>query len=188
MGRKEILGDSQKTRSAKEQGLLIAYTGDGKGKTTAALGMIFRAMGYSHKVGVVQFIKGKWKTGERRFASSFSQIDFLTLGHGFTWESEDLQIDKKMAQAAWAKSKQLIESNQYFLLVLDEITYTFQHGFLSLDEVVQTLKLRPFQLTVVLTGRNMPDALIEMADLVTEMKLIKHPFDHGMPAKPGVDF
>jgi cob(I)alamin adenosyltransferase len=188
---------SEPRKTAKEmmeKGLVVVYTGEGKGKTTAALGMVFRALGRHEKVAVVQFIKGKWKTGERDFAQALSSLpeppglNFSTMGEGFTWESQDLNIDKAAAQAAWEKAKGQIHSGEYFLLVLDEITYTFHHGFLPLPEVLETLRTRPKNLTVVLTGRNAPPGLLEMADLVTEMKKLKHPFDEGWPAKPGVDF
>ncbi len=180
-------------KEVKEKGLLVIYTGEGKGKTSAALGMVYRALGWGHKVAVIQFIKGKWKTGDRKFAEKVSQtgfgdLNFSTMGEGFTWESADLNIDKVAAQAAWAQAKGFIAGGEYFLLVLDEITYTFHFNFLDLAEVVQTLKARPANLTVVLTGRNAPQELLEMADLVSEMRKVKHPFDNGTPAKPGVDF
>jgi cob(I)alamin adenosyltransferase len=178
---------SNAVQETKERGLLVVYTGEGKGKTTAALGMIFRALGRDKKVAAVQFIKGKWKTGERMFAEK-QGLDFFTMGEGFTWESEDLNIDKKAAQSAWEKAKSLINSGVYFLVVLDEITYTVHHDFLRLEDIMLTLKNRPANLTVVLTGRGAPKELVEMADLVTEMKKVKHPFDQGVPAKPGVDF
>jgi cob(I)alamin adenosyltransferase len=171
-----------------ETGLLIIYTGEGKGKTTAALGMVFRALGRNHKVAVVQFIKGKWKTGERNFAATLPQLNFSTMGEGFTWESSDLNIDKKAAEVAWEKAKSFINSGEYFLIVLDEITYTVHHDFLPLTDIVSTLQNRPKNLTVVLTGRGAPKELVEIADLVTEMSKVKHPFDKGVPAKPGVDF
>jgi cob(I)alamin adenosyltransferase len=182
---------SELTHTAKEaieKGLLVIYTGEGKGKTTAAMGMVFRALGRNLKVAVVQFIKGKWKTGERQFADCLPQLNFSTMGEGFTWESTDLNIDKKAAQAAWEKAKGLIASGDQFLVVLDEITYAINYQFIELSDVVTAIKNRPSNLTVVLTGRNAPPELIEMADLVTEMKKLKHPFDQGWPAKPGVDF
>jgi len=184
---------SMTPREIKERGLLIVYTGEGKGKTSASLGMVYRALGWGHKVAMIQFLKGKWKTGDQKFAakimeSSVGNFNFSTMGEGFTWESEDLNIDKAAAQAAWEKAKGFIHSTEYFLLVLDEITYAINYQFIKLKDVVQTLKNRPASLTVVLTGRDAPAELVEMADLVTEMKKIKHPFDQGVPAKLGVDF
>ena len=179
---------SMTPREIKEKGLLIIYTGEGKGKTSAALGMVYRALGWNLKVAVIQFIKGKWKTGDSKFAATLPQLNFSTMGEGFTWESTDLNVDKAAAQAAWEKAKGFMASGEYFLLTLDEITYAINFQFIELADVVQALKNRPSNLTVVLTGRNPPKELVGMADLVTEMKKVKHPFDLGMPAKPGVDF
>jgi cob(I)alamin adenosyltransferase len=179
-------------KELKEKGLLIIYTGEGKGKSTAAFGMVYRALGWGHKVSVIQFMKGKWRTGDRKFAEKLMEIHenlkFSTMGEGFTWESEDLNIDKAAAQGAWSKAKGYIQSGGCFLLVLDEITYAINFQFIDLADVMETIKNRPVSLTVVLTGRQVPPELVEMADLVTEMKKIKHPFDQGIPAKPGVDF
>jgi len=182
----------QTPKDIKEKGLFIIYTGEGKGKTTAAFGMVYRALGWNHKVSVIQFMKGKWKTGDRKFADKLMEthenFKFSVMGEGFTWESEDLNIDKAAAQAAWAKAKGLIQSGELFLLVLDEITYAINYQFIDLADVVETIKNRPTNLSLVLTGRQAPKELVEIADLVTEMKKIKHPFDQGTPAKPGVDF
>jgi cob(I)alamin adenosyltransferase len=179
-------------KEIKEKGLLVIYTGEGKGKSTAAFGMVYRALGWGHKVSVIQFMKGKWKTGDRKFAEKLMEthpaFHWSTMGEGFTWESEDLNIDKAAAQAAWAKAKGLIQSGELFLLVLDEITYAINFQFIDLADVVETIKNRPANLSMVLTGRQVPAELVEIADLVTEMKKIKHPFDQGIPAKPGVDF
>ncbi len=172
----------------KKRGLLVVYTGHGKGKTTAALGMVFRALGRDLKVTVVQFIKGKWKTGERLFAEKLPQLEFFVMGLGFTWESEDLSRDKAAAQAAWEQARTAILSGERELVVLDELTYTFHYDFLSLDEVLQTLRARPPHVHVVITGRNAPEALMNLADLVTEMSLVKHPFSQGIKAQLGVDF
>jgi cob(I)alamin adenosyltransferase len=180
----------------QNRGLLIVYTGQGKGKTTAALGMVFRALGRGLKVAVVQFIKGKWKTGERSFAEKLAlnpvegspPLTFFTMGEGFTWESQDISKDKQAAQAAWARVKDLTTSNEYFLLVLDEITYAINYGFIPLDDVLNTLQNRPKNLNVVITGRQASPELIEKADLVSEMKNIKHPFEKGASAVAGVDF
>ena len=174
--------------AAASPGLLVVYTGHGKGKTTAALGMVFRALGRGLRVTVVQFIKGKWKTGERVFAESLPELRFLVMGLGFTWESDDISRDKAAARAAWAEAQKEILSGERELVVLDELTYAFHYGFLALDEVLETLRSRPTGVHVVITGRDAPEALIELADLVTEMKLLKHPFQHGQKARLGVDF
>ena len=176
------------TEPAAERGLLVVYTGQGKGKTTAALGMVWRALGRDLNVAVVQFIKGKWRTGERAFAETLPQLTFLVMGQGFTWESDDLSRDKRAAEAAWQRSLELILSGAHELVVLDEITYAFSYGFVALDDVLATLRERPAHVHVVLTGRHAPEALLAAADLVTEMKSHKHPFDKGEKAQPGVDF
>lgn len=170
------------------RGLVVVYTGHGKGKTTAALGMVFRALGRGMKVGVVQFIKGKWKTGERLFAESLPNLTFKVMGLGFTWESDDLSNDKAAALAAWSEARAMIEGGEHAIVVLDEITYTFHYGFVPLEDVLATLRARPAHVHVVLTGRNAPEELIALADLVTEMKPVKHPFEQGVPAQIGVDF
>ena len=179
---------TSKTDPAPTPGLLVVYTGHGKGKTTAALGMVFRALGRGLRVTVVQFIKGKWKTGERVFAENLPQLRFLVMGLGFTWESDDISRDKAAARAAWAEAQKEILSGERDLVVLDELTYAFHYGFLDLDEVLETLRSRPAGVNVVVTGRDAPEALVEQADLVTEMKLVKHPFQRGEKARLGVDF
>ena len=171
-----------------DRGLLVVYTGHGKGKTTAALGMVFRALGRGLRVTVVQFIKGKWKTGERVFAERLPELRFLVMGLGFTWESDDISRDKAAALAAWAEARQEIASGERELVVLDELTYAFHYGFIALDEVLETLRSRPPGVHVVITGRDAPEALIELADTVTEMKLVKHPFQRGEKAQIGVDY
>ena len=174
--------------SDTERGLLIVYTSKGKGKTTAALGIVFRALGRGLKVAVVQFIKGKWKTGERTFAEKIPELTFLVMGLGFTWESDDISRDKEAARAAWQKAAEIITAGEHAIVVLDELTYVISYDFVSLEEILAVLGARPKHVNVVVTGRNAPDELVAMADLVTEMKSIKHPFEKGIPAKPGLDF
>lgn len=171
-----------------EPGLVIVYTGNGKGKTTAALGMVVRALGRGLSVCVVQFIKGKWKTGERLFAENLPGLEFHVMGRGFTWESEDLSRDRAAARAAFQKSKESLASGKHALVVLDELTYCVNYGFLSVAEVVSALADRARGVHVVVTGRNAPAELVDLADLVTEMRVIKHPFERGVPAQLGVDF
>lgn len=171
-----------------QRGLLVVYTGHGKGKTTAALGMVFRALGRGLRVTVVQFIKGKWKTGERIFAETLPALRFHVMGLGFTWESDDLSRDKAAARAAWSVAAQEIASGERELVVLDELTYAIHYGFLTLEEVLGAFRDRPPGVHVVVTGRDAPEELIDLADLVSEMKLVKHPFQHGEKARLGVDF
>jgi cob(I)alamin adenosyltransferase len=170
------------------RGLLLVYTGHGKGKTTAALGLVFRALGRGMKVAVVQFIKGKWKTGERTFAETVPGLTFLVMGKGFTWDSDDLSRDRNAARAAWEKAAEIINGGEHAVVVLDELTYAIHYGFVTLDEVLAVFRERPSHVHVVVTGRNAPDAMIALADLVTEMRSVKHPFEQGLPAQPGVDF
>jgi cob(I)alamin adenosyltransferase len=170
------------------KGLLVVYTGQGKGKTTAALGMVFRALGRGLRVTVVQFIKGKWKTGESLFAEKLPELRFYVMGLGFTWESDDIGRDKAAARAAWEKAREEISSGARDLVVLDELTYALHYDFVGLDEVLATFRARPPHVHVVVTGRNAPDSLVAAADLVTEMALVKHPFASGTRAQLGVDF
>jgi cob(I)alamin adenosyltransferase len=170
------------------RGLVLVYTGQGKGKTTAALGIVFRALGRGMRVAVVQFIKGKWKTGERLFAETLPGLTFLVMGKGFTWNSDDLSRDRAAAQAAWSTAKQLIAGGANAVVVLDEITFAINYGFVELADVLAALRDRPPHVHVVLTGRNAPDELRAAADLVTEMTAVKHPFERGVTAQPGIDY
>jgi cob(I)alamin adenosyltransferase len=176
----------------RPDGIVIVYTGNGKGKTTAALGMAWRALGRGLAVAVVQFIKGKWKTGERAFveerAEQLPQLTFRVMGLGFTWDSDDLSRDAAAAKAAWAESRSFIAGGAHAVVVLDELTYALNYGFVATAELLETLRARPRHVSVVITGRNAPDELIAAADLVTEMKSLKHPFEQGKKALLGVDY
>ena len=173
---------------SQDQGLVIVYTGPGKGKTTAAFGMAFRALGRNMKVGIVQFIKGKWPTGERKFAETLPGIDMFVMGKGFTWESDDISQDKRAAQAAWQKSAELIIQGQHPIVILDEITYAINYGFIEEGDVCRILQDRPPHVTVVITGRNAPSKIIELADLISDIQAVKHPYKKGKPALMGVDY
>ena len=170
------------------RGLVVVYTGQGKGKTTAALGIVFRALGRGMRVAVVQFIKGKWKTGERMFAETLPELTFLVMGKGFTWNSDDLSRDRLAAQTAWATARQLITSGANAIVVLDEITYAINYGFIELDDVLAALRDRPPHVHVVVTGRKAPEELCAFADLVTDMAVVKHPFERGVAAQIGLDY
>lgn len=172
----------------ERKGLLLVHTGPGKGKTTAALGIVFRALGRGMKCGVVQFLKGKWETGERKFAATIPQLEFHTMGLGFTWESDDLDRDKLAAKLAWEKSKEMIQSGEYRIVVLDEITYAFHYGWLEPDEILKCLQERPENVHVIVTGRNCPEELRDLADLVSHIESRKHPFQKGIPAQIGIDY
>ncbi|HLC16697.1 MAG TPA: cob(I)yrinic acid a,c-diamide adenosyltransferase [Thermodesulfovibrionia bacterium] len=171
------------------KGLLIVYTGNGKGKTTAALGLAFRALGHGFRVSFIQFIKGSWNYGEMESARLFdSMMDFHVLGKGFTWKSLDIDEDTAMACQAWEFAKGQIASGRFQVVVLDELTYLMKYGMVEEAEVVRALADRPDGLHVVVTGRDAPASLIETADLVTEMKDIKHPYTKGIKAQKGIEF
>jgi cob(I)alamin adenosyltransferase len=168
---------------------LLVYTGNGKGKTTAALGLVFRALGRQQRVAVVQFIKGKWKTGERMFADGLPGLTFRVMGQGFTWDSDDLSRDRRAAVAAWDESKALALSGAHDVVVLDELTFAINYGFVALDDVLPVCQAaRAAGVHLVVTGRNAPEALVAAADLVTDMQPIKHPFQQGQRARPGIDY
>jgi cob(I)alamin adenosyltransferase len=167
----------------------MVFTGNGKGKTTSALGMAFRAMGHDFKVCIIQFIKGNWKYGELVSAKRFDGLlDFPVMGKGFTWESENLEEDKKIAQEAWDFAKEVINSGKYQMVILDELTYLIKYKMVSEDEIINVLANRPDDLHLVVTGRDASDSLIEIADLVTEMVSIKHPYDSGIKAQKGIEY
>jgi cob(I)alamin adenosyltransferase len=172
----------------RAKGLVIVNTGHGKGKTTAALGLLLRAWGRKMRVVMLQFIKergARW--GEIQAASRLG-VEIVPLGGGFTWESADIERDRALARAGWEECRRRIESGDYDLVILDEITYCFTFGWLDLDEVLETLGRRRPDMHVVLTGRDAPPALIDYADLVTEMREIKHPYTQGVKAQKGIEF
>lgn len=170
-------------------GLLLVHTGDGKGKSTAAFGMIARALGWGQRVGVVQFIKGPWLTGEGQFFARFpDQVRFETMGEGFTWDTQDRARDIAVAREAWEACKARILDPDWDMVVCDELNIVLRYDYLPLDEVLEVLRAKPEGKHVVVTGRNAPAALIELADLATEMTMLKHPFRSGVKAQAGVEF
>ncbi len=173
----------------EEKGLLIVYTGAGKGKTTAALGMAMRGVGHDMKVAVVQFIKGAIDTAEERVLKGFGeQVTFLRMGEGYTWETQDRERDKGFAQEAWKAVLGFLHDPQYGMVILDELNIAITHDYVSIEQVLSGLNERPSMMHVVITGRGAKDELIEAADLVSEMKMIKHPFRKGIKAQKGVEF
>ncbi|HIP77202.1 MAG TPA: cob(I)yrinic acid a,c-diamide adenosyltransferase [Kiloniellaceae bacterium] len=192
--------DKMLADKTKEKGLLIVHTGKGKGKSTAAFGLVFRALGNGMRVGIVQYVKGKWETGERTALDKFSdQVTIKAMGEGFTWDTQDRARDIAAAKAAWEKSKEMIEAcrgpanskegRPYDMIVLDELNIVLRYDYLPLEEVVAVLDNRPELLHIVVTGRNAKPELIEAADLVTEMTQIKHPFrEQGVKAQLGIEF
>jgi cob(I)alamin adenosyltransferase len=170
-------------------GLLLLHTGEGKGKTTAGFGMVARALGWGQRVGVVQYIKGKWVTGERRFFARFpDQIRLEIMGEGFTWNTQDRARDIAAAEAAWEKSLEMLADPELDFVLLDELNVALRYDYLDLDKVVTALKNRPRDKHVCVTGRDAKPELMEIAELVTEMRMIKHPFHQGIKAQRGVDF
>ncbi len=191
--RKEVRARMLATKTI-EKGLLIVHTGKGKGKSTAAFGLALRALGHGMRIGIVQFVKGKWETGERRVLERFKdQVDIRTMGEGFTWETQDRARDIRAARAAWEASKAMVEACRgpaasYDLVILDELNIVLRYDYLPLDEVVSFLAAKPARLHVVVTGRNAKPELVAIADLVTEMTLVKHPFRAGVKAQKGIEF
>ncbi len=172
-----------------ERGLLLVLTGDGKGKSSSAFGMVARALGWDMRVGVVQFIKGKWQTGEKRFFRRFPDlVTFEVMGEGFSWDVQDRQRDIAAAESAWQRSRDMIQDPAYDFVLLDELNIALRNGYLSVDDVVAFLRERPLDKHVCVTGRDAPAAVIEIADLVTEMTIVKHPFQVGFKAQRGVEF
>ncbi|MEO3431058.1 cob(I)yrinic acid a,c-diamide adenosyltransferase [Pelagibius sp. CAU 1746] len=193
--REKMLADK-----TKEKGLLIVHTGKGKGKSTAAFGLVFRALGNGMKVGIVQFVKGKWETGERHALEKFGdQVTIKAMGEGFTWDTQDRARDIAAAKGAWEMAKEMIdacrgeasskEGRPYDMILLDELNIVLRYDYLPLEEVVAFLEGRPEMLHVIVTGRNAKEPLIEAADLVTEMTQVKHPFrEQGVKAQLGIEF
>ena len=189
MAKRKAVQDKEVAEKTIEKGLLIVNTGPGKGKTTAAFGLALRMLGYGRKVGVVQFIKGAWHTGEKdAFAAFGERIVWHTMGEGFTWETQDLARDIAAAERAWAKALELMADPSISLIVLDELNIALRYEYLDLGNVVDALKSRRADLHIVVTGRNAKPALIEAADLVTEMGSVKHHFSAGVKAQKGIEF
>jgi cob(I)alamin adenosyltransferase len=177
------------TKTDDAPGLLLVHTGDGKGKSTAAFGMVARALGWNQQVGVVQYIKGKWITGERQFFKRFpDQVRYEIMGQGFTWDTQDRARDIEAAQAAWAISVEMLHDPNLDLVLFDELNIALRYDYLDIHKVVADLNARPRDKHVIVTGRNAKPELLAIADLVTEMTLVKHPFEKGIKAQRGIDF
>jgi len=189
----QSLQKAQREKTSKAQsldrGMVLVHTGNGKGKSSSAFGVIARALGWGQSVGVVQFIKGTWKTGEREFYARFpNELQWETMGDGFTWDTQDLEQDRKTASVAFTQATQMMKSGDFDLLVLDEINIVLRYDYLPVQTVLAALKERSKRTSVILTGRDAKPELIDYADLVTEMQEIKHPFKSGIKAKQGIDF
>lgn len=197
MQRRKEVQQQRLAERTLEKGLIIVNTGNGKGKTTAALGMVLRSLGHGYRVAIVQFIKGAWEPAEKAALAPWTQaqsgqapqLEFYAMGEGFTWETQDRERDIQMAQAAWEQAIALLHNPDYRLILLDEINIALKLGYLTADEVLAGLAHKPPMTHVILTGRGAPPALVEQADLVTEMTLVKHPFrEQGVKAQPGIEF
>lgn len=190
MAKRKAVQDAEvASKTITEKGLLIVNTGPGKGKSTAAFGLIMRALGYEWRVGVVQYVKGAWETGERKVLERFPDlVEWYSMGEGFTWETQDRARDVAAAERAWEKTKELMAKPEIRLLVLDELNIALRYDLLPLTEVVAMLAARRPDLHIVVTGRNAKPELIEAADLVTEMTLVKHHFAAGVKAQQGIEF
>lgn len=171
-----------------DSGLVLVYTGDGKGKSSSAFGVLTRALGWGKTVGVVQFIKGKWVSGERQFFKKLGNVDWHTMGEGFTWNTQDRDRDIAAAEAAFGKAKDMMASGDYDVIVLDEINIALRYDYLTVEAVLDGLKARSDRTSVVLTGRDAKQELCDYADLVSEMREVKHPFKAGIKAQRGIDF
>lgn len=184
---KEIV-DARIASATQQRGVILVHTGNGKGKSSSAFGMMARALGHNMRVGVVQFIKGSFSTGEETFFRRFPEVEYHVMGEGYTWETQDRERDVAKAQAAWQIAQDMLRNPGLQLVVLDEINIALKLRYIAIEQVLDALRNRPAMQHVVLTGRGAPDALIEAADTVTEMRPIKHAFDAGIQAQEGIEF
>jgi len=188
MQRKKAVVDAKIESASIAKGLLVIHTGTGKGKSTAAFGTLARALGHGMKAAVVQFIKGRSDTGEEAFFRSAPNLSWHVMGDGFTWETQDAERDRASARKAWELVCGYLRDDSLNLLILDEFTYALKYGWLTIEEVTEALRQRPAMQHVIITGRAAPDALIELADTVSEIHLIKHAFQNGVQAMPGIEW
>lgn len=189
MQRVQAARERMQARRTLERGLLIVHTGNGKGKSSSAFGMAIRSLGWGMKVGIVQYVKGAWETGEKNFFQANPDLlTFEVMGEGFTWDTQDRARDIEAARAAWEHSKELILDPQYDFIILDELNIVLRQDTLPIDEIVAFLKTRPLTKHICITGRNAKPELLELADLVTEFEEVKHPFKAGFKAQKGVEY
>lgn len=197
MQRRKEVQEQRLAKASQEKGLIIVNTGNGKGKTTAALGMVLRSLGHGYRVAIVQFIKGAWEPAEKAAFQHWTsagtdeipQLEFHAMGEGFTWETQDRERDIEKAQVAWEKAREYVRNPDFRLVLLDEVNIALKLGYLDVQDILTELQQKPAESHVILTGRGAPAALIEKADLVTEMTLVKHPFrEQSIKAQPGIEF
>ena len=187
MVRKKAVVDAKIAEATRDQGVLLVHTGNGKGKSSAGFGMLARALGHGMRVGVVQFIKGAFSTGEEAFFRRFPEVEYHVMGEGFTWETQDRERDIAMAQSAWQRSAAMLANPAIQLVLLDELNIALKQHYIDVNVVIAALKIRPPMQHVVITGRGAPQALIDIADTVTEMVVVKHAFAAGIRAQKGVE-
>ena len=187
MQRKKAVIDESIARADQDKGVCLVLTGNGKGKSSSGCGLVARALGHGMQVGVVQFIKGSYSTGEEAFFRRFDEVEYYVMGEGFTWETQDKTRDIEAASAAWAQAKTLLENDAISLVVLDELNIALKYKYVALDDVITAVQNRPRYQHVVITGRGAPQALIDVADTVTEMQVIKHAYQAGIKAQKGVE-
>ena len=189
MEKKKAARDKIIATKTQEKGLVMVHTGKDKGKSTAAFGMVFRALGNGMKVGVVQFVKGKWQTGERVILEKLGdQVTMTAMGDGFTWETQDRQRDIDAARAAWERAKAMIMDDEHDMVLCDELNIVLRYDYLPVSEIIEVLQNKPEMKHVIITGRNAKEELMEIADLVTDMTMVKHPFRAGVKAQVGIEF
>lgn len=189
MQRKKEVVDAAVSRASEERGIIVLHTGNGKGKSSAGFGTVMRALGHGYRCAVVQFIKGTWECGEREFLLRHCpEVPFHVMGTGFTWETQDADLDKRAAQAVWQEAKRLLQDDSIYVVLLDEFTYALRHHWLDEAEVLAALRNRPREQSVIITGRGAPPALVEVADTVAEIHDEKHAFRAGVKARRGVEW
>lgn len=176
------------SRARTRRGVVVYLYGKGKGKSSSAFGTIARALGHKKRIGIVQFIKGKWKTGEHQLFRQFSNVDYEVMGTGFTWDTQDRERDIAAARAAWEKCEQMLKNDEYDVVLFDEITYMFKFDYLPVQAAVEAIQSRPARQNVIITGRDAIPELIAIADTISEVRNIKHAFDEGIKAQKGIDF
>jgi len=187
MQRKKEIVDASIARSTDERGVLLNLTGNGKGKSSSGFGMIARALGHDLRVGVVQFIKGSFSTGEEKFFRRFPEVSYHVMGEGFTWETQDMQRDIEAANLAWQQARKMLTDDSFDLILLDELNIALKNKLITIDDVIHDLEQRPQMQHVIITGRGLIPELVDLSDTVTEMKMIKHAFTNGIKAQKGVE-
>ncbi|MDI3323972.1 cob(I)yrinic acid a,c-diamide adenosyltransferase [Pontibacterium granulatum] len=188
MARKKEVIDARIAKATEERGVLILLKGNGKGKSSSAFGTMARAVGHGQRAAVVQFSKGRLETGEYKLFKDHPQIDWYVMGHGFTWETQDRDRDTEAAEKAWAKAQEILQDDQYGIVVFDEMSYMFKYKYLALEPVLQALQARPTMQHVIITGRVMPDGLVEIADTISSIRDEGHAFRKGVKAQAGIEY